>query len=69
MPTVNSTGARWFTSSYTTGNGGDGNCVEVAFLGSDVAVRDTKNRPGGTLTLPAPAWSHFLKALPAVDRQ
>ncbi|GAB3486922.1 DUF397 domain-containing protein [Amycolatopsis cihanbeyliensis] len=53
-------GARWFTSSYSTGNGGGGSCVEVAFVGRTVAVRDTKDRAGGMLTIPGAAWSHLL---------
>lgn len=63
MPTRDPSGARWFTSSYTTGNGGDGSCVEVAFTDQAVAVRDTKDRDGGTLAVPAPAWTHFLTDL------
>jgi Domain of unknown function (DUF397) len=49
---------QWRTSSYT-GNGG-GNCVEVSQAGSVVAVRDTKDRDGGTLAFNAAAWSTFL---------
>ena len=46
------TGARWHKSTRS-GNAGD--CVEVAEnLPGIVAVRDTKNRDGGTLTSPTP---------------
>ena len=40
-------------------SGSNGNCVEVA-LGETVAIRDTKDRDGGTLTVPAQSWAHFL---------
>ena len=35
----------WRTSSFTDGV----MCVEVAAIGSDIAVRDTKDRDGATL--------------------
>ena len=47
----------WRTSSYT-GNGG-GNCVEVGDATRVVLVRDTKDRDGGTLSIPAVAWLRF----------
>jgi hypothetical protein len=52
---------RWFTSSFSGGNGDA--CVEVAFLPEVVAVRDTKDR-----TLPphrhsASSWTEFLTAI------
>jgi hypothetical protein len=52
---------RWFTSSFSGGNGA--NCVEVAFLPGAVAVRDTKDR-----TLPPhrhspSSWAEFLTAV------
>lgn len=43
-------------SSYST----PGNCVEVALAPDVVRVRDTKDRDGGTLALPSPAWAAFL---------
>ncbi|MFD9896104.1 DUF397 domain-containing protein [Amycolatopsis sp. NPDC059027] len=48
----------WHKTSYSSGSGA--NCVEVAAAPLVVAVRDTKDRDGGQLTLPAPAWSAFL---------
>lgn len=47
----------WRKSSFSGGGGpGGGNCVEVAFLGSDgLAVRDSKNRTQGALLLTEPA--------------
>ncbi|MFD9890580.1 DUF397 domain-containing protein [Amycolatopsis sp. NPDC059027] len=49
----------WFKSSHS---GSQGGCVEVAVAPGIVGVRDTKDRQGGTLTVPAAAWSAFLKA-------
>lgn len=54
-------GATWRKSSYSGGSGG--NCVEVADAASVVAVRDTKDRDGGTLTFAAGAWAAFTAAL------
>ncbi|HET9255112.1 MAG TPA: DUF397 domain-containing protein [Pseudonocardiaceae bacterium] len=50
----------WRTSSYS--NGGTA-CVEVATAPDAVLVRDSKNRTGPALTLPAPAWHAFLTTL------
>jgi hypothetical protein len=47
----------WRKSSYS---GDQTNCVEIA-LGSVVGVRDTKDRAGGVLTVPAGSWSVFLR--------
>jgi hypothetical protein len=46
----------WRKSSYSTGSGGA--CVEVASA-DGVAVRDTTNRDGGTLTFSTAAWAAF----------
>jgi Domain of unknown function (DUF397) len=50
----------WRTSSYT---GGQGNCVEVADAARTVIVRDTKDRTGAVLTMPASAWKQFTNSL------
>jgi hypothetical protein len=47
----------WRKSSYS-GNGG-GDCVEVGQAASAVAVRDTRDRDGGTLAFSAAAWAWF----------
>ena len=47
----------WRKSSYSNGQGGD--CVELASDSGTVMVRDTKNRQGGTLAVPAEAWAKF----------
>lgn len=51
----------WRKPSYSGGQGGD--CVEVADTTGRVLVRDTKNRDGGTLSVPADAWRKFTAAL------
>ena len=48
----------WRTSSYS-GNGG-ASCVEVGEAVPGVLVRDTTNRAGAVLTLPAAAWHALL---------
>jgi hypothetical protein len=53
------TGFQWRKSSRSSTNGG--NCVEVADnLPGVVAVRDTKDRDGGTLTFAPEAWRAFV---------
>ncbi len=49
---------RWFKSSFSGGNGN--NCVEVAFLPTAVAVRDTKDRALPPHRYPAARWTEFL---------
>lgn len=56
----NFAGARWLTSSYSSGHGGA--CVEVAKLIGGAAVRDSKNRADGTLVFSADAWGAFVTA-------
>jgi Domain of unknown function (DUF397) len=51
----------WRKSSRS-GNGSNGDCVEVAFVDKVVAVRDSKNPDAGMLTLPESAWTTFLTA-------
>ncbi|MFC0004528.1 DUF397 domain-containing protein [Micromonospora siamensis] len=57
------TGARWRTSTRSSGNGGD--CVEVADnLPGVVAVRDSKDRSGPALAFPPAAWRAFVAGPP-----
>lgn len=51
------TDVTWRTSSYS---GGQGNCVEIANTPENIQVRDTKDRPGGALTVSLPQWNAFL---------
>lgn len=54
-------GARWHKSSHS---GTDNGCVEHAKLTTGRhAVRDTKDRDGGTLIFDATAWHDFLTAI------
>ena len=45
----------WRKATYSAENG---NCVEVATAGA-VMIRDTQDRKGVTLTIPAQAWHAF----------
>ena len=54
------TPGNWRTASYSGANGGE--CVEVASAAGAVIVRDTKNRDGGALSVPASAWRAFITA-------
>ncbi|WP_405094744.1 DUF397 domain-containing protein [Micromonospora sp. NBC_01412] len=59
---VDLTGAHWRKSTRSGSNGGD--CVEVANnLPGIVAVRDSKNPEGPSLTFDPAAWSTFVGAL------
>jgi len=54
-------GSAWRKSSYS-GNGG-GNCVEAASAAGVVLVRDTADRAGNVLAVPAVAWRRFAARL------
>jgi uncharacterized protein DUF397 len=54
---------RWFTSSFSGGNGDA--CVEVAFLPAGVVVRDTKDRALTPHRYPAVGWAEFLEGVRA----
>ncbi len=51
----------WRKSSYSGANGGE--CVEVATTADTVLVRDSKNRTGNVLSVPASAWRAFVSAV------
>ncbi|WP_189082384.1 DUF397 domain-containing protein [Mangrovihabitans endophyticus] len=51
--------ADWKKASRSNGNGGN-NCVEVAFLDTGVAVRDSKNRSGPALMFTSAEWTAFV---------
>lgn len=58
-------GARWHKSSRSGSNGGD--CVEVADnLPHVVAVRDSKDPDGPTLTFDRATWRAFIANVVAV---
>ena len=50
----------WRKSSRSNGQG---QCVETASGTGTVAVRDTADRDGGTLTFSAAAWERFTASL------
>ncbi|VVJ23982.1 Uncharacterised protein [Amycolatopsis camponoti] len=49
----------WRKSSYSSGEGSQGACVEVAFTPGSVAVRDSKAPTSGTLTVSPETWRHI----------
>jgi hypothetical protein len=51
----------WRKSTHSSANGGE--CVELASGPGAVLVRDTTDRGGFTLGVPARAWSEFLATL------
>jgi hypothetical protein len=56
------TGAKWFKSSRSSGNGA---CVEVAIVDDGVAVRDTKDRATGMLQFTHEEWRAFVGGVKA----
>ncbi len=63
VSTVDLAGLSWRKSSRSTANGDNGNCVEIAFAGPAVAVRDSKNPDAATLAVPAAAFAALLGAI------
>jgi hypothetical protein len=51
----------WRKSSYSDGNGGA--CVEAATGNGVILIRDTADRDGATLSVPADAWKQFTSRL------
>ena len=52
--------AAWRKASYSGDTGGQ--CIEVADLSPHIAIRDSKNPAGGTVSVTADAFTHFLRA-------
>jgi hypothetical protein len=50
--------SEWRKSSFS--QGGDSDCVEVAFAETGVAVRDSKNATGATLAVPEVSWRRLV---------
>ena len=50
----------WRKSSFSSQS--DGDCVEVAFAVTGVAVRDSKNAEGPMMSLGVDAWRAFTAA-------
>ncbi|GGJ88596.1 DUF397 domain-containing protein [Pilimelia anulata] len=55
---VDLTEARWFKSARSGPN--CDNCVEVAFVGGAIAVRDSKNTDGPALLFTPAEWDAFV---------
>jgi hypothetical protein len=51
----------WRKSSYSDGNGGA--CVEIATGNAAILIRDTTDRDGVTLSVPADVWQRFTASL------
>jgi hypothetical protein len=54
-------GTAWRKASYSGNDGGD--CVEAGDAADGVLVRDTTDRDGAVLSIPAVAWKRFTAAL------
>ncbi|NUS10872.1 MAG: DUF397 domain-containing protein [Streptomyces sp.] len=52
--------AAWRKSSYSGGDSGGGECVEVAGITGCTAVRDSKDPNGPVLVFPAASWAAFV---------
>lgn len=53
----------WRKSSFS--NGGNGDCVEVAWPDPQVAVRDSKNPTGPALTVSRATWTALTESVRA----
>ncbi|MFC9931698.1 DUF397 domain-containing protein [Streptomyces sp. NPDC127190] len=51
----------WFKSSYSSD--GTGNCVEAAYLVSEIGVRDSKDKQGPALVFPRSSWTAFISSV------
>lgn len=49
----------WRISSWSNGT----NCIEVAVQSESVQIRDSKNRAGRTLSVPAATWQTFIEGI------
>jgi uncharacterized protein DUF397 len=57
--TVDSSGLRWRKSSVSGDTGT--NCVEIAWADGVVLVRDSHDRAGARLAIPAGGWAAFVR--------
>jgi hypothetical protein len=56
----------WFKSSRSAGNGA---CVEVAFAGGLVGVRDSKDPHGPVLEFTGDSWTRFVQSVSDTETQ
>jgi hypothetical protein len=61
MSTVDLGGLAWRKSSRSGSSSDNSACVEVAFAGPVVAVRDSKNPAAGTLAFPAHSFATLVR--------
>lgn len=52
----------WRKSSYSGGSG-TGDCVEIAFVPDNVAIRDSKNPRGPRLAFTPVRWRSFVQRM------
>lgn len=62
-PNVDLSRAEWRKSTRSTAEGP--NCVEVAAIGTDIAVRDSKNPASSALLFQRAQWRRFIRAFKA----
>jgi hypothetical protein len=56
-------GAEWRKSTFSGGS--DDNCVEVAFVGTSIATRDSKDPAGSVQVYDLGEWKAFLDGVKA----
>lgn len=56
---VDSSGLRWCKSSASS-SGSSGDCVEIAWSGRLVLIRNSRDRAGARLAIPAGSWLTFV---------
>jgi hypothetical protein len=56
---VDSSGLRWYKSTASS-SGNSGDCVEIARSGTVVLVRNSRDRTGARLAIPAGSWAAFV---------
>ncbi len=66
MPDAPASGteASWFKSFYS-GDTGGGSCVEAKRLAAHIGIRDSKQKNGPALAVPASAWTSFIAEIQA----